>query len=58
MAKKVIAMPTRRNGDQTWRCVLCGQELTYKQPMEYGRLLALLKPFIDRHTHPERDTLL
>jgi hypothetical protein len=47
----VKAMPTQPNDEQPWRCDVCGAVMKYEQPIEFGKMLNLLKEFMDKHEH-------
>ena len=51
--RKVVSIPTKPNGDQHWRCEICGDEMSYSQPIPFDLALEKLKAFMDEHNHPE-----
>jgi hypothetical protein len=45
----VKAMPTRPNGEQGWRCEVCGQYFTYSQPINFHLSAQMAYLFLDYH---------
>lgn len=45
----VKSMPTRPNGEQPWRCEVCGGVLAYSQPINMKLCMALGHLFTNWH---------
>lgn len=54
----VVATPTKPNGNQGWKCNVCGEEMSYTQPINFEKMLDLLGSFMDAHIHEDQDQTL
>lgn len=65
MGNNVKSMPTRPNGEQPWKCEVCGAVLAYSQPINFKLMVTLGQIFTNWHeencskptpcAHPENE---